>query len=273
MRLGCCIPISRYEQIAKDGYDYVEFPAYEIEALTEPEVTALAEKLREYGIPCDRLNAYSLGVPAIVGEHFSQEDTKRYAERLMERAAALHVKSVGIGAPLARKVPEGFDMSKANGQCEDFLRLTGKIAASYGIDILLEAVQKKMCNYMNNTWEALEMVKRLSMENLWLVVDLYHMETMGEDWKDLKNYISWTKHIHVSTVEDGISRGMYGTGDEIYCQRTFDAILKSGYNGSVSIEPDPAALSPEAIKTALLMMRTACKKAEFSTPLSEFYKR
>ena len=32
----------------------------------------------------------------------------------------------------------------------------------------------------------MEMVKRLSMENLWLVVDLYHMETMGEDWKDLK---------------------------------------------------------------------------------------
>ncbi|WP_298034933.1 sugar phosphate isomerase/epimerase [uncultured Dysosmobacter sp.] len=261
MRIGCCIPISKYEQVVKDGYDYVEFPGYEVEALTEPELAVLTKKIKESGIGCDRLNAYSLGKPAIVGGSASPEETQKYAESLIKKASMLHVKSIGIGSPLARRLPQGFDRALADRQCEMFLHITGKIAAAYGINILLEAVQKEMCSYMNYTSEALSMVKKVSMDNVQLVVDLYHMETMHESWEDLKTYIPWVQHLHVSTVGEGICRGLYGTRDEAYCRRTFQAIAASGYDGSVSIEPDHAALTPEATKTALSLMRSACEYA------------
>ena len=185
MQIGCCAPIEKYAQIVSDGYDYVEFPAWEVASLTEAQLQAVIQSIEEKGVPCLRLNAYCKGTPAIVGEGYSRESALRYAENLMEKAARLHVRCVGIGAPSARNIPEGFDRALADKQCEEFLRTTAEVAAGYGIQILVEAVQRGMCNYMNRTEEALRMAETLDMDNVGLVVDLYHMQTENEDWDTL----------------------------------------------------------------------------------------
>lgn len=262
MEIGCCAPIERYTQIVSAGYDYVEFPAWEVASLTELQLQAVIRSIEEKGVPCLRLNAYCKGIPVIVGEGYSRENTLRYAETLMEKAARLQVQCVGIGAPSARNLPAGFDRALADRQCEEFLRTTAEVAAGYGVHVLVEAVQRGMCNYMNRTEEALRMVQKLNMEHVGLVVDLYHMQTEQEDWDTLETYIPWTRHMHVSTVGAGLARGLYGPGDQAECERTFCAIAKSGYRGTVSIEPDASALTPEATQTALQLMRQVCSLRE-----------
>ena len=264
MQIGCCTPTEKYAQIVSAGYDYVEFPAWEIASLTETQLQTVLRNIEEKGVPCLRLNAYCRGTPAIVGNGYSREETLRYAENLMKKAAQLHVQCVGVGAPSARNIPEGFDRSLADRQCEEFLRTTAEVAAEYGIHILVEAVQRGMCNYMNRTEKALRMAETLHMDNVGLVVDLYHMQTEQEDWDTLRSYIPWTRHMHVSTVGAGLARGLYGPADEAECERTFRAIAKSGYNGTVSIEPDASALTPEAVQTALKLMREACCRSGIS---------
>lgn len=258
MQIGCCVPMDQYEAAVRAGYAYVEFPAWEVEALPPEALAAAAETLRRLGVPCLRLNAYCRGVPAIVGEGADAGQAASYAQRLMEKAAVLGAACVGVGAPPARRLPEGYDRDLADRQCEAFLRITAQAAAPYGIQVLVEAIQQGMCSYMNRTEEALDMVRRVDLENVGLVVDLYHMETQGEDWSALGRYLPWTRHLHVSTVGEGLRRGLYGPGDEALCARTFRAILDSGYDGTVSLEPDAAELTPAALETALRIMRRSC---------------
>ena len=262
MQIGCCVPIEKDELIAGVGFDYVEFPAWQVAELTDEQVRQVSERIGRTGVPCRGLNAYCKGRPAIVGDGFDPAETEAYAERLMANAQALGVSRVGIGAPPARRLPEGYDPALADSQCEQFLRITARVAAEHGIDILLEAIQHGMCNYMNGTGQALAMVQKLALDNLRLVVDLYHMETEGEDWKDLAVYVPWTLHMHVSTVGQGLARGMYRPGDEEYCGRTFRAIAASGYDGTVSVEPDASALTAEDAGIALDLMRRAWSQAK-----------
>ena len=257
MRIGCCVPAAYYAQAVKDGLDYVELPAWEIASMPEASLRELSGRIAASGVPCARLNAYCTGTPAIVGPAFEPEAVRSYAERLFPRAAALGVHCVGVGAPPARLLPEGYDVALADHQCREFLRITAEVAFAHGIDVLLEALQSGVCNYMNRTEQALEMVQDLAMENVALVVDLYHMETQGESWDTLARYVPWTRHMHVSTVGPGLHRGLYRPGGEDACRRVCSAILQSGYDGTVSMEPDPPELTPGAAKAALAMMRRA----------------
>ena len=261
MRIGCCVPAAYYAQAVKDGLDYVELPAWEIASMPEASLRELSGRIAASGVPCARLNAYCTGTPAIVGPAFEPEAVRSYAERLFPRAAALGVHCVGVGAPPARLLPEGYDVALADHQCREFLRITAEVAFAYGIDVLLEALQSGVCNYINHTEQALEMVQALAMENVALVVDLYHMETQGESWTTLRRYIPRTRHMHVSTVGPGLRRGLYRPGDEAICARAFTAIAESGYTGTVSMEPDPQELTPGSVQTALEMIRRTCIRA------------
>ena len=262
MQIGCCVPIAKYEQAVREGYDYVEFPGWEIASLSYSEVSALAEKIEAADVPCLRMNAYCKGLPAIVGPYADQEKTRIYAEDLMKKASRLHVTCVGVGSPSARILPEEFDLAEADLQCEEFFRITGTAAAAYGIDVLVEAVPYQLCNYLNETEQALNMVQRLDIDHVHMVLDLYNMEMQGESWDDVKRYIPWTRHVHISTRGEGIARCVYQSGDEEQCLRAFRTIVDAGYDGTVSLEADASELVDDAGRRALKIMREAYKHVE-----------
>ena len=256
--LGCCVPVQRYAWTAAAGFDYAELPAWQVAALDEGALAALLAQKAALGVPVLRLNAYSAGDPAIVGPAADDERTRTYASVLMKKAAALGVETIGVGAPKARTLPEGYDRAQAGSQFARFLRVTAEEAAPYGITLLIESIQKDMCNYLNTMVEARAMMERLALPGVRLLADLYHMETQGEDWRELGAYLPDVRHVHVSTVGPGLARGLYGAGDEDACFAAFRAIQAAGYSGTVSIEPDAGALTEEGMKTALRLMRRAC---------------
>ena len=233
-----------------------------MQALDDAALRALLEKKTALGLPVLRLNAYCSGSPVIAGPGADDAATQSYARVLMRKAAALGVETIGIGAPKARILPDGYDRALADSQCARFLRITAEEAAPYGITLLIEAVQKGMCNYLNTMADAQTMMRRIALPEVRLMADLYHMETQGEDWNTLRNYMADIRHVHVRTVGPGLTRGLYGLKDEIICAQAFRAIRAAGYSGTVSIEPDAAELNEQTMKTALEMMRRACKQAK-----------
>ena len=259
MLLGCCVPIEKYELAAGVGYDYAELPAWQVHALGEDELRTLTERKNAVGLPIPRLNAYCPGTPAIVGSRADNNETRIYARKLMKNAAVLGVKTIGVGAPKARTLPLGFDRSTADAQCTEFFKITAEEAAVYGITLLIESVQRGMCNYINTMREAAEMMRRINLPNVRLMADLYHMEKEKEDWAGLKDYMADIGHMHVSTVGLGNARGLYGEENAADCRRAFEAIRAAGYDDTVSIEPDADELSEETMTTALKLMRQACR--------------
>jgi len=170
------------------------------------------------------------------------------------------VQCIGIGAPAARKLPEDYDADLADRQCMEFVKITAQTAALYGIDILLEAVHRGFCNYLNATEHAMELVNTIAEPNVRLVVDLYNMALQGEDISTLGRYIPLTRHLHVSTAGDGLVRGLYGDDDADACRKDFEAIAATSYRGTVSIEPDAGILTAESAAKALDLMRRTCDR-------------
>lgn len=102
--------------------------------------------------------------------------------------------------------------------------------------ILLEAVHKYLCNYLNNTSEVLALVQRLDIPNLKIVLDYYHAEVMGEDLHALSYVIPYTRHLHIAANLPMRIRGFMREQDIPEMHRLMEDALKAGYDGGISVE-------------------------------------
>lgn len=237
MRFGCCIKnIDDVMHLARLGYDFYEYSGAEIAKMEEAEFARLLEVTKQAGIACIGFNSYCSGRPAIVGEAFSRKETEDYAGLLCARGERLGIANIGIGAPAARRLPEGYPKEEADRQCLEFLRITAAEAAKHGQRLLFEAVHSGVCDYGNHTREALEIVERAALPNLALVLDFYHMSMMGEELSDARGVEPYLRHVHFSTREEGLGRGYPGAREEAEYREIFAWLRSRGYDGTVSIE-------------------------------------
>ncbi len=256
MKFGHCIKTaSDIAAVKAAGYDFFEFAAFAVASMTDAEFDRLCAQAHESGLPCLSFNSFSSGTPRIVGPGFSAAAVEQYAERLCRRGARLGVRSIGIGSPKARNLPEGFSAQAADEQLMQFLRIVTDCAAPYGINILLEALQDQMCSYINTTAQAVEIVRRAGIGNLGLVLDFYHAFCMGEDLSVIPLAAPLIRHTHISTRGEGLSRGVPQMDELARCRDILCALKAAGYDGTMSVEPD--SFEPAAAAAGLAMLRAA----------------
>lgn len=253
MFFGCCInTVEDIQNAAAAGFDFYEYAGAAVARMSDGYFAQICELTEKLGLPCLGFNAYSSGIPAIVGNTFDPKQAEDYAELICARGALLGIRSIGIGSPRARLLPDGFSKAAADRQCRQFLEITCSIAARYGLSVLLEAVHDGMCNYINTTSEAVTMVQQLNLSNLGLVLDFYHMEVMGEALSSVPLSAPYLAHTHISSCGADLSRGFPTESErEIYSQR-FAALRAINYNGTVSIEPDHFDCGSAARSLAML---------------------
>ncbi len=260
MRIGCCGNTENYVQISKTGFDYIELSGRQLMALSEYQREDFLRLYEKTGFPCIAINDYCGSDTAIVGPNFSPSVIRRYASVLMEYAHRLGVRNVGIGAPAARKLPEGYPSKAAMFEMMTFLYITCEEAARYGINVLLEAVHSGLTDYMNHTQEAADMVKALRgiqadsldpemtklaqtavagrkiPDNLWMVYDYYNAMAMDEDLTQMAAVMPLVKHLHYSTDLGNNDRG-YPHAENVRELADFlKAAADAGYAGDVSVE-------------------------------------
>lgn len=255
MLIGCCGPVEKYRQIANDGYDYFEALGWQLFELGLDDFMDFVALTEKTGLPVKRISSYCGASPAIIGPRFDPSAVRAYARAMCVRAQMLGIEQIGIGSPGARQLPEGFSRALADQQCEEFLTVTAGEADDYGIGIMLEAVHPGYCNYLNDTGECYDMVKRIALPNLHIILDLYNMRRNGESWDDIPKYKDEIRSIHISTDLGGTSRGVYLACDEAEIRETMAALANAGYDGCVSIEPEPSRLGEGDTRTALKLIR------------------
>ena len=225
--------LPEYCMAAKEtGYDYVELPGKIIAAMSDREFTAFADKL---SIPALRMNAFCPPEVVIAGPGYDIELVRQYAKGLAPRAAALGVEMAGIGSPMSRNLPKGFDRALARNQIKEFLIETACIFDHYGIYVCLEALASCYCNTVNTLKEAVEIVRILDCHNIKIVLDFYNMEHMGEDDISDVPFI----HVHISDDDGSPSLRSYLKPEkrEIH-QNRLRKLTESGYDGCVTLELD-----------------------------------
>lgn len=256
MKFGHCIKtVSDIEAVKAAGYDFFEFAAFAVASMTDEEFDRLCLRSSECALPCLSFNSFSSGTPRIVGPGFSAAAVEAYAERLCRRGARLGIRSIGIGSPKARNLPTDFSPGEADGQLAQFLRIVTDCAAPYGISILLEALQGQMCNYINTTAQAVEIVRRSGINNLGIVLDFYHAFCMGEDLSVVPLAAPLLRHTHISTRGEGLSRGVPQMEELALYRDILRALKAVGYDGTLSVEPD--SFDDKTAAAGLAMLRAA----------------
>ena len=234
--VGCCGTTASYLSLQQMGYDYAELSGRQIMSLSEEEFQTFLQLYQNTGFPCRGFNDYCDGRYPLVGPGCGSEQVEAYAREICRRGHALGIKTIGIGAPAARTLPEGYPVEQADREMEAFLRMICSIAAEYGITILLEAVHQYMCNYLTHTREAVAMVQRLALPNLAVILDYYHAMVMGEDLHALDYAIPYTRHLHISTDLENHARGYIRDCDVPLLKTLLAEAAAVGYDGAISVE-------------------------------------
>lgn len=254
MKFGCCIKkIEDIIAVQQAGYDFFEFSGTAIAKMEESDFLRMLSLVKELDFPCIGFNSYCDGTPAIVGPAFDPAAITAYAKTLCARGHRLGIRSIGIGAPAARRLPPRYPHSLAQEQCMDFLKRTAAEAKKYDISILFEAVHEKLCDFAVSTAEAAEITRQLALPNIGMVLDFYHMHVMGEPIENGQAALPYLRHVHISTCGSHLERGY----PDLPLYQEYQTILtwlkKHQYKESISIEAD--AFLPEAAAAAVKMLR------------------
>lgn len=233
---GCCGSTASYGKIAEMDYDYIELSARQLMTLSDEEFRSFLTLYRNTGFPCRGFNDFCGPELPLVGPESSLNALTRYTEQVCMRGQALGIRTVGIGAPQARRLPEGYPAERADAEMAAFLRAASPIAARYGIVLLVEAVHQYLCNYMTRTEDALKMVRSLQLPNVLMVLDYYHAQVMGEDLHALAGVMPFVRHLHISTNLEHHVRGFLRQEDLALTCALLEEAVRSGYRGGISVE-------------------------------------
>ena len=235
MKIGCCTGIEHYQELCDLGYDFIELAGIEVMKTGDAELEKAGKIGDKNKVPCNGFNSYCGAELAMAGPLFDLKAARNYAAEICRRGNILGIRVIGLGAPLARRIPKDFDRLAAARQMRDFVRASAEEGAKHGILFLLEALNPRICDLVTQTREALEIVRELDMPSLRMVLDFHHMEQSGEDVSDIAYVMPCVKHLHIDQTEEGGRYHLKEKGRPFY-SRCIEAARACGYDGTLSIE-------------------------------------
>jgi len=256
MRFGCCTGIEYYQILSDLGFEYIELMGKYLASIDNHEFAKVHRIITEGKIPCLALNAYCPPEILIAGPGYNRESVHKYADLCSKRANEIGVKTVSVGAPKSRIIPDGYPHELAMSQAIDFFEITAEIFAHYGITVCVEALGTCYCNFINTLQEAVDVVRAVHRENVKVVLDFYNMEHNGEADIDLKFAMSYISHVHISD-DDGLPTRRYFLKEEKFeiHARRLKMLGSLGYDAAVSVEID-LPVDPILAKSNLMLLNS-----------------
>ncbi len=242
VRFGCCVGAgSLIEGLGGElaatqqaGYDYGELRLRSLAELSDEDFDVVRRIVGEASIEVLSYNIFVPSTIPVTGPHVSVKDVDDYLKRSLTRAHQLGGRCVVFGSSGARNVPEGFDIHRARGQIDEFLKRCEEHAGPREITITIEPLNRKESNIINTVAEALEIAERLNLPHIKVLADCYHMFLEKESFDIIQKAKDWLAHVHISDGDRYFPGHSPGGGMDF--SAFFDALKKSGYDGLISTE-------------------------------------
>ena len=240
--------LDRFELAARVGFRGVEFQVpYDWPA------DVLAALLRRYDLAMVLIDtkpgnwaAGERGLAAVPGR---QQEFRRELDAAISYSQTLRCDTVHT---IAGVLPEGTDRAEAEQVFVENLRYAAGRLGEYGIRAVIEPINggrdlirggETYTTYgmrgffLNHTRDALRIIEKVDHPNLFLHLDVYHMQlTDGNLAETLRQTIGLIKHLQIASVP-GRNEPHLG---EINYPYLFDLIDSLGYDGWVGCEYKPA---------------------------------
>ncbi len=238
MKLGGFGRIADYDNMRRAGFDYAELDIPEIEALSETEFENLCNQVHQTGFPVlTGARALPIADPWFFTDRFQMTEYKSYLENACRRAKILGIKKIIIGNGKARWLIDDTSMEKEP-RFIDFMRMFAEIAESQDVEVILEPLGPKYSNYINTVPQAIEVIHKINMPNVYTMVDLRHLVWSEEPMEDISGCMDYIHHIHVDYPKAFPERPFPSTADDYDYSDFIREIKKSGYHGTLTIEAD-----------------------------------
>jgi D-psicose/D-tagatose/L-ribulose 3-epimerase len=139
--------------------------------------------------------------------------------------------SVVLGSGASRRIPEGVDRDAAELRLADSVRTARDLAASHGLEILLEPLHQGETDLVNTLEQATGFLDAHDLSEVRLVADLFHVMGEGESFETVHRLAPRVGHIHVADTD----RRPPGQGDWPIAE-FLTALRRGGCAAHVSIE-------------------------------------
>lgn len=242
MLIGIC---GKPEDVpAVEGLDYVEPTVADVlcPLADEDAFEARLAELAALPRPVLAANCFIPGDLKTTGPDVRPRQLDAFVRTALNRAARAGVKVIVFGSGGSRRVPEDWDPRTARAQLIEHLGRWGPAAATAGVVIALEPLNKGECNIVNGVDEGAAIVREVGLPGIRLLVDTYHMARDGDDVNAIRRAGDLIVHVHVA---ENAERGPLGqAGEDMGAY--FQALAEVGYDGGISIEARWSDLSAQA---------------------------
>jgi len=235
------------------GYDYLEMPLSTIAALSEAEFAGVKQKVVEGKFPVEACNVFFPRSLRLTGPDVDWKQVEDYVKLALGRAGQLGAKVVVFGSGGSRQVPEGFPMEQAWLQLVQLLRMIEPIAAENGITVVIEPLNDKETNIIHTGAEGFALAKLVDRPHIRLLLDLFHMSLMKEDFGIAVTASGYVRHAHFAKPEGRV----YPSVIEDEFKAFFGGLKRGGYDGRVSVEAGFSNFAVDAPRALAVMKQAA----------------
>lgn len=256
MKCCCCAGIENYQLLADIGFDGIELSGSAIAAVPQGNWEELKYKIINGPIPCIGFNAALPPEIKICGPGFDINSVTAYAELLCQRLHDLGGKTIGIGSPSSRTLPEGFDPAAAREQMKEFLVLFAKIADSKDIMVCWETLNCLETNFGLSFADDGALVRDLvnqGINNIGLIADLFHLLVNRNTAEEVAGFSDLVRHIHIAEPPADF-RGYPTKAYAFQYRELLNAILRNKECNTISIETTHQ-ISSSCARDALELVR------------------
>ncbi|MDO4296452.1 MAG: sugar phosphate isomerase/epimerase family protein [bacterium] len=258
MKFGICTGLENLELLKELGYDYIEPQASKLAEYTEEEKKMWKEKLEAAGISCETFNVLLPADARCIGEEYEEAAFQAYLHKVFAGVKELGGEIVVFGSGKQRSFPESVSFSEAVRQLVKVYRLTGEIAAVYGLTVVIEPLNRSETNMICTMAEGAMLEAMVQHPNVKLLADYYHVAKDADHIEDLVR-IGHLEHVHIATKE---GRRYPTSKDSDDFAAFFQALKQIDYAGRVSIEGGTEQLREDGAK-ALQVLRELAAEAGF----------
>ncbi len=260
IRIGLCTEIANASIVADTGIDFIE---ENIQRLLVPRQNAAAfapqlAAAKASPLPIIAANAFLPGDLKCVGPDVDWDGLMHYGAVAFARAQQVGIRTMVIGSGASRQVPAGWSVSAADEQFSELLRHYAPLAENHGVTIVVEALNRGECNYINSLAEGAAIVKTVAHPAVQLLTDIYHMLREDEPASEITTYAAMIRHAHIAERAERTAPGIAGDDFSTY----FAALAHMRYRSAIAIEARMGADLKGETARAVTTIRAAWDAAQ-----------
>ncbi len=234
MQFGVCTSVNNAALLADTGIDFIE---ENIQRLLVPQASASEfaphkAAVKASPLPVVAANAFLPAALKCVGPDVDMAALLHYGETAIGRASEVGIHTLVLGSGGARQIPAGWDGARAQSQFIDLLQRFAPFAQHYGVTIVVEALNRGECNFINSLAEGAAVVEACNHPRIRLLTDIYHMRREHESADQIRVYASLITHAHIA---EDVNRTVPGVSGDDFGDY-FAALKQTNYPGIMAIE-------------------------------------